>query len=174
MDWHNAIPLYGREDQAVTGPSMGWLEATVLGYAKAFSMRGRASRAEYWKFWAMSYVLMFVITIAMVMTGAEGGIQWTTRIIALGAFISLTNVALWTAAVRRLHERGSSAWWTLPHPIMIVSAAVGWWELAWLDPRIIEVMTQPPPEMVLLSGASAVYGLAELAWIPGFILLMLR
>ena len=35
-------------------------------------------------------------------------------------------------------------------------------------------MSQPPPEMVLLSGASAAYALAEFAWIPGFILLMLR
>ena len=56
---------------------------------------------------------------------------------------------------------------------MIVSSAVVLWELAWLDPRIIEEMTQPPPEMVLLSGAGAVFALAELAWIPGFILLML-
>ncbi|MCY4557717.1 MAG: hypothetical protein OXF79_15320, partial [Chloroflexi bacterium] len=60
------------------------------------------------------------------------------------------------------------------HPIMIVSSAVIWWEIAWLDPRIIVEMTQPSPEMMLLSGASAIYALAELAWIPGFILLMLR
>jgi len=158
----------------VTGPPTGWLEATVLGYAKAFSMRGRASRAEYWKFWAMSYVLTFVLAITMIVTGAEGGTRWTTHIIILGVFVELTNVALWTAAVRRLHERGSRGWWTLPHPIMIVSSAVIWWEIAWLDPRIIVEMTQPSPEMMLLSGASAIYALAELAWIPGFILLMLR
>ncbi|MCY4560699.1 MAG: hypothetical protein OXF79_30915, partial [Chloroflexi bacterium] len=60
------------------------------------------------------------------------------------------------------------------HPIMIVSSAVIWWEIAWLDPRIIVEMTQPSPEMMLLSGASAIYALAEVAWIPGFILLMLR
>ena len=158
----------------MTGPPTGLLEATVLGYAKAFSIQGQASRAEYWKFWAMSYVLTFVIAIALMARGAEGGMQWTTHILALGAFVLLTEIALWTAALRRLHDRGSSAWWTLPHPIMIVSSAVVIWECAWLDPRIILEMAQPPPEMVLLSGASAVYAMAELAWIPGFILLMLR
>ena len=161
----------------MTGPPTGLLEATVLGYAKAFSIRGRASRAEYWKFWAMSYVLTFVIAIALMAGGAEGGMQWTKHILALGAFVLLTEIALWTAAIRRLHDRGSSAWWTLPHPIMIVSSAVVLWEFAWLEPRIILEMAevgQPPPEMVLLSGGSAVYSLAEVAWIPGFILLMLR
>ena len=52
----------------MTGLPMGWLEVTVLGYAKAFSMRGPASRAEYWKFGAMSYVLTFVITPGLGLT----------------------------------------------------------------------------------------------------------
>ena len=153
----------------MAGPSMGWLEATILGYAKAFSMRGQASRAEYWKFWAMSYVLTYGIAIAMLVAGA----RWSTCVITLGAFATLTNIALWTAAVRRLHERGSSAWWTVPHPTMTVASAVVYWEVAWLDPQMLEGMTQPGAEMALLVGASVVYALAELAWIPGFILLML-
>ena len=150
-------------------PSTGWLEATILGYAKAFSMRGQASRAEYWKFWAMSYVLTYAIAIVMLVSGA----RWSTCVITLGAFVTLTYIALWTAAVRRLHERGSSGWWTVPHPIMIVASATACWEVAWLDPQELEGMAQPGPEMELLLGASVVFGLAELAWIPGFILLML-
>ena len=138
-------------------------------------MRGRASRAEYWKFWAVSHVLTYVIGIALVVAGVvEGGMQWSTSVITLAAFMSLTGIALWTASVRRLHDRGSSGWWTLPHPIMTASSAVILWEFAWLDPLIIEQMVQPPPEMELLFGASIVYGVAEIAWIPGFILLMLR
>ena len=158
----------------MNGMSVGWLEATVFGYVRAFSMRGRASRAEYWKFWAMSYVLTFVVSIAMIVMGAEGGMKWTTHALLLCTFVSLTGIALWTAAVRRLNDRGSSSWWTLPHPIMIVSSAIVLWEFAWIDPRVIMEMEQLPPEMILLSGASAVYALAEVMWIPGFILLMLR
>ena len=153
----------------MTGPPMGWLEATILGYAKAFSMRGQASRAEYWKFWAMSYALTYGIAIAMLVAGA----RWSTCVITLASFGTLTNIALWTAAVRRLRERGSSGWWTLPHPIMTVASAIACWEAAWLDPQVLEGITQPGPEMELLRGASVVYGLAELSWIPGFILLML-
>ena len=84
------------------------------------------------------------------------------------------HLPLWSAAVPRLHDRRSSPWWTLPQPVMIISSAVVWWEFAWLDPRIIAEMTQPRPEMRALFGASTAYGLAEVAWIPGFILLMLR
>ena len=153
----------------MTGLPIGWLEATILGYAKTFSMRGQASRAEYWKFWAMSYVLTLGLLIVMFVAGA----RWSTCLFTLVTFGTLTNIALWTAAVRRLHERGSSGWWALPHPIMIVGGAISGWEAARLGPQVLLGMTQVGPEMKLLLGANIVYGLAELLWIPGFILLML-
>ena len=153
----------------MTGPPIGWLEATILGYARAFSMRGRASRAEYWKFWAMSNVLTLGILIAMFVAG----VKWSTFFFTLVTFGTLTNIALWSAAVRRLHEQGSSSWWTLPHPIMIVAGAISGWEAARLGPQVLLGLAQVGPEMELLLVANFVYGLAELSWIPGFILLML-
>ena len=77
------------------------------GLARGFALRGRASRTEFWP--------LCGALAALSLTLQYGAITWPSTTTAIGAtlFSLVTFIALFSAAVRRAHDRGRSAWWLI-------------------------------------------------------------
>ncbi len=106
---------------------------------RAFSVKGRLSRLGYWR-WQLALMLIasagFGGAVALTMSGAPRAVA----ALAL-ALIALAYVASVFVVVRRLHDRGRSAWWLIPFVILPLSLHGG---SAWVqstlpseaDPRL--------------------------------------
>lgn len=100
---------------------MGPLSAIGTAFAKTFTYKGRASRSEYWWYWAL-YTLVLVVcaaidTVMILRLVEEQGQQ---AAFAFGVF-DLTSVYAWiilvppfiSLTIRRLHDAGFSGFWFL-------------------------------------------------------------
>ena len=89
---------------------------------------GRASRSEFWwffAFWLSQRLISTVILVAIYFTIGFNGIVptiflWTMELVNLFIFVPLTCVA-----VRRLHDTGRTGWWLLCTPIPILLIPLG-------------------------------------------------
>lgn len=78
-----------------------------------FSFRGRANRQRYWLTVLATYALLLIVLLPSMIIPVVG---WVIGGLALLA-------ALWVAvatAIRRLHDRGKSAWWLIPMYVPLV------------------------------------------------------
>ena len=79
--------------------------ALATAVARTFVLRGRASRTEFW-------ILYAAITALTVSLGHVATTWPSTATVTLAAAVSAAMlVPLFTAAVRRAHDRGWDAWW---------------------------------------------------------------
>ena len=86
--------------------------------SKYFNFHGRASRREFWSFYAficiigiLAYVLIDEMKAAY---DAEGGGGLYTLVMVLVGLVCLYLVVpLLSATIRRLHDTGKSGWWVL-------------------------------------------------------------
>lgn len=109
---------------------IGFLAASRRFWNKAFMMKGRASRGEYW--WAMLLCLIIEGIVALAAFAGDVAIwhdssgdgplsTWTTLVLGL-----VLLVPSLTISVRRLHDENLSGWWVLlPAAIMLACGAVG-------------------------------------------------
>jgi uncharacterized membrane protein YhaH (DUF805 family) len=81
---------------------------------RVFSFQGRSSRLGYWR-----TVLALTVLSAVAEGLVVGGVQVSTVVAAIaGALFLPLTVANIAVAVRRLHDRGKSAWWLIPYCAM--------------------------------------------------------
>ncbi|MES2834109.1 MAG: DUF805 domain-containing protein [Pseudomonadota bacterium] len=105
---------------------------------RAFSVKGRLSRLGYWR-WQLALLAVSVVGFV----GASVLTMYGARAVAAAALalIALAYVASVFVVVRRLHDRGRSAWWLIPFVILPLSLHGG---SAWVqstlpseaDPRL--------------------------------------
>jgi len=86
---------------------------------------GRASRSEFWWFFAFAISLRSIMTVALfvmyVTIGSNGTLPtillWTIELAFMAVFVPLTSVT-----VRRLHDTGRTGWWLLstPTPLIVI------------------------------------------------------
>ncbi len=87
----------------------------ITAIQKAFSVKGRLSRLGYWR-WQLALLAVgvagFVGASVLTMNGA--------RALAAAAFalIAAAYAASILVVVRRLHDRGRSAWWVIPFVVL--------------------------------------------------------
>ena len=79
--------------------------ALATAVARTFVLRGRASRAEFW--------ILYAAIQALALSLGHVATRWpSTATVTLAATVSAaTLVPLFTAGVRRAHDRGWDAWW---------------------------------------------------------------
>ena len=91
---------------------MNMLEAVKSGLTKAFSIKGRARRSEYWWFYLATAIVSGVLSLIGVGLGFIPMVGWVLDIF-VGLAVLALNVPLITAGIRRLHDVGKSGWWML-------------------------------------------------------------
>lgn len=94
---------------------MGFREAIRTCLGKYLTVSGRAGRAEFWwffLFYNLATLAGFVVVMATVSEGGEGGVVWPLFVAIL--FLLPPMIAV---TGRRLHDKGLTAWVVL---IMIV------------------------------------------------------
>jgi len=75
---------------------------------KYFTLDGRASRSEYWFFWLFYFIATIAFGILDQNLFPAAALGPLSVFFALGTFIPL-----FTAGIRRLHDRDLSGWWML-------------------------------------------------------------
>lgn len=89
-------------------------------YLKTFSIRGRASRSEYWWFWLFTWLCLCVTE--NMSTSEASLIRLTPQADLVRILFYYLGLGLpWTTlSVRRLHDTGHSARW------MVAGFSLGW------------------------------------------------
>jgi uncharacterized membrane protein YhaH (DUF805 family) len=93
------------QQPVVTGrpaSAMSIMDAAKTCFQKSITISGRASRSEYW-FFQLTYLLTAIIL------GVIDGMLGTPLILLVIAFIP----AMFTSAIRRMHDIGKSGWMLL-------------------------------------------------------------
>lgn len=114
-----SYPAQGSNQQVFTQPSVA-LDAPLYGasfaqsverfFKKAFTLKGRASRSEFW----FAYLFLFLVNIFI------GLIPVIGNLLTLALIVPFT-----TLSVRRLHDANLSGWWVLASWIGITMSLVG-------------------------------------------------
>jgi uncharacterized membrane protein YhaH (DUF805 family) len=112
---------------------------------KAFSVKGRLSRLGYWR-WQLALLVVasagFVGAAALTMSGAP-------RTVAALAFVPtvVAFAASFCVIIRRLHDRGRSAWWLIPFQILPLALHGG---SAWVQSTLY---SEADPRLPMAIGA---------------------
>ncbi|MBE6080704.1 MAG: DUF805 domain-containing protein [Veillonella sp.] len=87
---------------------------------KYFTIQGRATRGEYWKFSLVHYVIVIVAALI-------GAILDSSEIV--DGVLSLLSIVLFMPSlavmVRRLHDTNRSAWWLILILIPVIGTIAG-------------------------------------------------
>lgn len=84
--------------------------------------RGRLSQRGYCRL-LIRLLLAFVATVALaVLAGAQGFRAVSLAVTGIGVTLNLAVYA--AATIRRLHDRGRSAWWMLPYAAVTLAGIV--------------------------------------------------
>jgi uncharacterized membrane protein YhaH (DUF805 family) len=101
---------------------MGWLR-------KYFVLNGRLTALQYWRYQVrLGFMIVVLMSATWVMTLAGGWLGAIPFALVLPVFASGVTVS-----VRRLHDRGKSAWWlalfaVAPSALVGVGAPWGFWD----------------------------------------------
>ncbi len=82
---------------------MEWYKTVILKKYLAFD--GRASRAEFWNFFLIHFIVSFLLGVV---GGMLGGPMVLSTLYGLAVFLPAVAVT-----ARRLHDIGRSGWWML-------------------------------------------------------------
>jgi len=95
-------------------PARGPVDAVRTCLIKFFDFRGRASRSEFWWF--------FATVATLILLNALLPKSLTTEEFLLTAVV--VQPPLWTVTVRRLHDINRTGWWIFPHAHLVALNAV--------------------------------------------------
>jgi len=87
---------------------MTFKESIKTCYNKYFTLKGRASRSEYW--WFVLYSFIIGIVLMTVLSSFMETIE-TAQLVSALILLFVTGIPSITAQVRRLHDIGRSGWW---------------------------------------------------------------
>lgn len=91
---------------------MTMVNAVRSAYSHYFTLKGRATRSEYWWFWlyqSLCYIAIAAICIAISVALQDNeGLSF----ILIGIFGIFHIIPSITILVRRLHDSSKSGWWT--------------------------------------------------------------
>ena len=109
-------------------PPRGPVDAVRTCLVKFFDFRGRASRSEFWWFFAaaMPVVLLYSEHLIYLLLKINLPVSlWAATY--MFAHVAI-RFPLWAAAVRRLHDTNRTGWWILPDVtnVLAVVAATGY------------------------------------------------
>ncbi len=92
---------------------MGMLDAVRSVYSHYFTIRGRATRSEFW--WFQLYLWLAYLALAAISIGASVvfKIEDGYPFFSIGVFYLFNIIPSFTVLVRRLHDSSKSAWWLL-------------------------------------------------------------
>lgn len=92
---------------------------------RSFSLRGRASRAEFWWPVITSAVVLAVASL-VIWLATEGTLLRTMAWVILSAFAAGDFVPVVTLSVRRMHDLGfSGLWLLLAIPVLLLHPMIG-------------------------------------------------
>lgn len=105
---------------------MGPLSAVDSVFTKYFTMRGRASRSEFWWYSLFqSLVLVVALTLDIVMFDPEIVTFNPFAIVPLtSAWLLVSFIPNFTVAIRRLHDIGKSGFWYLINWVPIIGPVI--------------------------------------------------
>lgn len=97
---------------------MTFFEATAKCYRKYFVFKGRASKSEFWWFYALACLFAWPLFLAEIDSGSWASLlSFVYFILTLSVFFPLA--AVWT---RRMHDVGKSAW----NGFFVFLPVIGW------------------------------------------------
>ena len=87
-------------------------------YSNYATFKGRASRAEFWKFVLFMAIVLIVLYLPLIATGGMTGdvtsgpsLLVSFSLIAAGIFTLVSLLPYLSVLVRRLHDTDRSGWW---------------------------------------------------------------
>ena len=92
---------------------MGMFDAVKNAYYHYFTLKGRATRSEYWWFWLYQSLGYIVIVAACIATSVTFQDDEGLSFILVGIFGIFHVIPNFTILVRRLHDSSKSGWWVL-------------------------------------------------------------
>ena len=87
-------------------------------YSNYATFKGRASRAEFWKFALFMAIVIVVLYLPLILTGGNTGellgglnVFVLVSLFAVGVFMLVSVIPYLAVLVRRLHDTDRSGWW---------------------------------------------------------------
>lgn len=118
----NAVPAVDADGYPLhwVGSLPIWENFKMCMTKKFFTIQGRATRGEYWKFSLVHYVIVIVAALI-------GSVMESSKIV--DSVLSLLSLALFMPSlavmVRRLHDTNRSAWWLVLILIPFIGTIAG-------------------------------------------------
>ena len=86
-------------------------------YEKSFTLKGRATRSEFWGFQLFYYLILFALLVPT-MSGV------VTLEVPIALFVIGSIPALFSLQIRRIHDLGWSGWWLLLAFIPVIGGTI--------------------------------------------------
>ncbi|WP_027480491.1 DUF805 domain-containing protein [Deinococcus pimensis] len=89
------------------------------------TVTGRARRREYWMFYLVHAVVIFLLSVLDELLGTRVGSGARTELgLIAGLYLVVTLAPYVAVSVRRLHDGGRSGWWLLVSLVPLVGPIV--------------------------------------------------
>ena len=92
---------------------MGMLDAVRNVYSYYFTIRGRATRSEFWWFKLYTWLANIAIAAVCIAVSVACKLDEGYAFFAIGLFYLFNVIPSFTVLVRRLHDSSKSGWWLL-------------------------------------------------------------
>lgn len=124
---------------------MGPFQALDSVITKYFTLKGRASRSEYWWYTLMSLIILTAAVIFDIyLFDPTAPVSLNPLSYFTGFWLIFTLIPTFTVTVRRLHDSGKSGVWYLSFGLPVVGGLI-WFITMILDSDHGENLYGPPP-----------------------------
>ncbi len=129
--------------------------------ARLFSLRGRTSRRNYWRFQLWGTLVMAVVWCGGLLLAINTGVGSISAVGLAGAAVLV--LASLATVVRRLHDRNKSGWWLAPLYLFPLSADMALGQMKGL----VEQYPLPTAAVALVSLGLLLWFFVELGLLKG-------
>lgn len=144
---------------------MGFFAAIKLAFSKAFTLRGRASRSEYWWFLIFGSVIQVALELLCKYVDSVGLVSMAAAVLSVVVFVFLLFfiIAFLTLWVRRLHDVDRSGWWIFL-PLMMVPVGVALFCVHYVSSGLMSMNQWPKESWFVLLGTGVLAWLVQFYW----------